>query len=71
MRSLARAFSPEFSLESVKGIGVAVPPSYMESAANKFPSLLHAAVLADSYLAHCPGIRVLADHILVKFKRAA
>lgn len=69
LRSLSQAFSPEFSLESVKGIGVTVPPSYMESAVKKFPGLLRTAVSADSVLAHCPGIRLLADHILIKFRR--
>lgn len=69
LRSLAHAFSPEFSLESIKGIGVAVPPSYLESAAKRFPELLRTAALADSFLGHCPGIRVLGDHVLVKFKR--
>ena len=69
VRSLARAFSPEFFLESVKGIGIAVPPSYLESAANRFPGLLRSAVFADLFFGHCPGIRVLGDHVLVKFKR--
>ena len=69
VRSLAHAFAPEFSLESVKGIGIAVPPSYLESAANRFPSLLRAGVLADLFFGRCPGIRVLGDHVLVKFKR--
>ncbi len=69
LHSLARAFSPEFSLESIKGIGVAVPPSYLESAANRFPRLLRTAELVDSFLGRCPGIRILADHVLVKFKR--
>ena len=69
LRSLVRAFSPEFSLESIKGIGVAVPPSYMEPAVNRLPGLLRTAVLADSFLGRFPGIRVLADHVLVKFKR--
>ena len=71
LRSLACDFAPEFSLESVKGIGVTVPPSYIESAASRFPSLLRVAVLADSVLSRCPGIRALADHILVEFRRAA
>ncbi len=67
--SLACAFAPEFYLESIKGIGVAVPPSYVESAANRFPALLRAAVAADVFLGRCPGVRVLADHVLFKFRR--
>ena len=69
LRSLARDFSPEFSFKSVKGVGVAVPPSYLESAANRFPGLLRTAIFADLFLGRCPGIRVLADHVLVQFKR--
>jgi len=69
VRSLARTFAPEFSLKSIKGVGVAVPPSYLEPIANRFPSLLGAAVFADFLLGRCPGIRVLADHVLVRFER--
>lgn len=69
LRSLTRAFAPEFSIESVKGIAIAVPPSYVESAANRFPRLLRTAVVADLFFGRCPGIRVLGDHVLVKFKR--
>jgi SAM-dependent methyltransferase len=69
LRSLAQAFAPEFSLKSVKGIGVAVPPSYLEPLASRYPSLLRAAVLADFSLGRCPGIRMLADHVLIRFER--
>lgn len=69
VRSLASAFSPEFTLEAVKGIGVAVPPSYVESTANRFPGLLRAAAAADLFLGRCPGVRVFADHVLFQFRR--
>jgi SAM-dependent methyltransferase len=69
LRTLARTFAPEFSLKSVKGIGVAVPPSYLEPLANRYPALLRAAVLADFPLGRCPGIRMLADHVLIRFER--
>ena len=38
-QSLARIFFPEFRLKSVKGIGVLVPPSYVESWVTGFPRL--------------------------------
>jgi SAM-dependent methyltransferase len=69
VRSLARTFSPEFRLTSVKGIGVAVPPSYVEGWAARFPRLFDFCVRADFVLAHCPGLRILGDHILLKFER--
>jgi SAM-dependent methyltransferase len=69
MRSLARMFSPEFRLKSVKGIGVSVPPSYVESWAAGFPRVFNFCLQADSVLGRCPGIRVFADHVLLRFER--
>jgi SAM-dependent methyltransferase len=69
-RDLGRAFAPEFTLHSVKGIGVMVPPSYMDSWAKQFPTFVPWARHVDEKLARWPGVRVLADHILVTFERA-
>ena len=69
VRLVARTFAPEFRLKSFKGVGVAVPPSYLEPWAQRHPRLLHLCERADSYLARCPGIRALADHVLLRFQR--
>jgi ubiquinone/menaquinone biosynthesis C-methylase UbiE len=69
VRLLAQTFAPEFQLKSVKGIGVFVPPSYLETWANRFPGLFGLSVRVDSFLGHCPGIRTFADHILLEFRR--
>jgi ubiquinone/menaquinone biosynthesis C-methylase UbiE len=66
---LARTFAPEFRLKSVKGIGVAVPPSYLERWAKRHPHWLHLCERADLYMGRCPGIRELADHVLVRLQR--
>jgi ubiquinone/menaquinone biosynthesis C-methylase UbiE len=71
VRSLERIFAPEFRLKSVKGVGIFVPPSYLESWANRFPRLLRLAVKADSGLESCVGLRELADHILLILERRA
>jgi ubiquinone/menaquinone biosynthesis C-methylase UbiE len=67
--SLARAFTPEFRLKSVKGIGIAVPPSYLEPWARRHPRWLQLCERADLCLGPCPGVRALADHILVRLQR--
>jgi ubiquinone/menaquinone biosynthesis C-methylase UbiE len=67
--ALAHALAPEFRVESVKGIGVAVPPSYLEPWAQRHPSLLQFCKRADSLMGRCPGIRVLGDHVLVRLRR--
>lgn len=66
---LARTFSPEFRLRHVRGIGIAVPPSYLEPVASRYPFWLRAMAKADSFLEHCPGVRAAADHILLNFER--
>ncbi|MFZ0815188.1 MAG: methyltransferase domain-containing protein [Candidatus Sulfotelmatobacter sp.] len=71
VRSLTRTFAPEFLLKSVKGIGVSVPPSYLEPLALRYPRVFALQKQIDSLLGECPGIRLLADHILLRFERTA
>jgi len=69
IRSLVKAFRPRFRIRSIRGIGVAVPPSYAEAWAVQHPGLLRAAEKADWVLGRLPGIRALADHVLLEFER--
>ena len=62
-------FAPGFRLKSVRGVGVLVPPSYLEPWARRFPRLTRLAGETDKYLGLCPGIRGFADHILLRFER--
>lgn len=66
---LTRIFAPEFRVKSIRGIGVAVPPSYLEDWAQRHPLLLQLCEQADSWLARCPGTRILGDHVLVRLER--
>lgn len=68
VRQLAGIFAPEFRLQQWKGVGLAVPPSYVEPLAQPF--LLSWAARADRWLGHCPLLRGLADHVLLTFERA-
>jgi len=67
--SLADAFGPMFRMRSVRGIGVAVPPSYMEQWASRHLRLLNLFERSDVILGRLPGIRTLADHVLLEFER--
>lgn len=66
---MRRMFAPQFRLARVTGIGVAVPPSYVEQWASRFPSAVRLAMHADLLLGRCPGVRMFADHILLRFER--
>ena len=67
--SIQRTFAPEFTVRSVQGVGVAVPPSYCESWAGRHSHLLEFFSKVDSQLGRCPGIRLLGDHVLVSMQR--
>lgn len=68
-REVKRAFAPAFHLQSWKGVGVAVPPSYLNAWAERFPGLLRWCAQVDEKVARCPLIRGLADHILLHLVR--
>jgi ubiquinone/menaquinone biosynthesis C-methylase UbiE len=69
VRELCHRFSPHFRLESWKGVGVAVPPSYMEPWAQRFPRALNLAAYIDQWLGRWPPTRAMSDHVLVTFER--
>ena len=70
VRELRRMFSPYFRLERWRGVGISVPPSYLEGLAGSFPRLLRFAANIDASLGGCPGLRALADHIVLTFERS-
>ena len=64
-----RTFCPEFAFERAPGIGVFVPPTYLEPFANRFPTVMRCFAGMDHALAHMPGFRSLADHRLIILTR--
>jgi hypothetical protein len=71
VRSVKNAFAPHFRLTRVKGIGIAVPPSYAAGWAPRYPNLWRVVTRADRKLAKIPGVRVLADHVLLQFEKVS
>jgi SAM-dependent methyltransferase len=67
--ALSRYFSPHFRLVGWKGVGIAVPPSYLEPLAVRFPRLFKLAARTDPLLGGCPGVRALADHVVLVLER--
>jgi SAM-dependent methyltransferase len=71
LRSLRRSLGPMFRLRSVTGIGVTVPPSYLESWAQRNPAVLRLCGAIDQLLCEWHGIRVLGDHMLLGLERVS
>jgi ubiquinone/menaquinone biosynthesis C-methylase UbiE len=69
VRQLQKLFSPSFILQSVTGIGVTIPPSYVENCIRKYPMLLSLLRAIDKTISSLPGFRVVGDHVLLRFER--
>jgi ubiquinone/menaquinone biosynthesis C-methylase UbiE len=69
LRHIRRAFSPHFRVKAVYGIGVTVPPSYVQEWISRRPALLRKLEQIDAIVRACPGLRVLGDHMLVQLER--
>jgi ubiquinone/menaquinone biosynthesis C-methylase UbiE len=69
LRQVKQSFSPWFRLRSCTGIGVAVPPSYLEPMIRKYPRLLSLLRWIDKRISRIPLLRIMGDHMLLHFER--
>jgi SAM-dependent methyltransferase len=69
LSQVRESFSPWFRLRSCTGIGVAVPPSYLEPMIRKYPRLLGLLRWIDKRISHLPLLRIMGDHMLLHFER--
>ncbi len=70
MRDIQKQFWPFFHLRSCRGIGVAVPPSYVEHVARRYPWALNVLIATDRLIAAWPIFRVIGDHMLLTLERS-
>ncbi len=70
VRSLELAFNPYFHLRHWRGVGVTVPPSYLDGLANQFPRSINLARKIDRLISGWPLFRTIADHTLTVFERS-
>jgi SAM-dependent methyltransferase len=66
---IRRAFDPNFRLRSATGIGVAIPPSYLETWARRHPATFRLLTYIESIAANIPILRVTGDHVLLTFEK--
>jgi SAM-dependent methyltransferase len=68
-KQIVALFSPDFKLHRWKGIGIAVPPAYMDHWAVRFPRLTQCLNHIDSLIDRAPVLRNLGGCILLEFER--
>ena len=64
-----KSFSPSFFMRSCTGIGVAIPPSFLEPVSRKYPRVLGLLCRIDKGISHLPFFRSIGDHMLLYFER--
>jgi ubiquinone/menaquinone biosynthesis C-methylase UbiE len=69
LRAVRRSFSSFFRMRSCIGIGIAVPPSYLEPIVRRHPRLLDVCRRIDRAISHLPWFRTIGDHMLIQFER--
>jgi ubiquinone/menaquinone biosynthesis C-methylase UbiE len=67
--AMARLFAPQFSLRRWRGIGVTLPPTYLERWAHRRPKMLEYLARADYWCGKVPLLRRMAGHVLLQFER--
>jgi ubiquinone/menaquinone biosynthesis C-methylase UbiE len=70
-RKIERIFAPQFKLRRWQGIGIAVPPAYMESAVNRVPGLTQTLHRIECLVARLPVLRGFGACILLEFERTS
>jgi len=71
IRRLRKFFSPHFTLRSYSGVGVALPPSYLEQWARDHPRVFQLLCNVEPILSAVPILRVTGDHVLLYLQRSS
>jgi SAM-dependent methyltransferase len=69
VKDLERLFAPSFRLLRWKGVGITVPPTYLERWARRIPGVIHALAGVDRAVERIPGLRSMADCVVLEFER--
>ena len=62
-------FAPSFRLRRWRGVGITVPPSYMEHWASRFPRVVGVLAALDQRIGGLPVFRNMADCVVLEFER--
>lgn len=69
LSQLRRTFAPNFRVRSVRGVGITVPPSYLETWVLRHPVLHSSLKKIDSIVRTWPVVRTVGDHMLLHLER--
>lgn len=68
VKELARIFGPAFRLRQWKGVGITVPPTFLEKWAGRVPRVVRSLAGLDRALEYIPGFRSMADCAVIELE---
>jgi hypothetical protein len=68
-RKVRKSFSPSFLMRSCTGLGVALPPSFLEPISRQYPRVIGLLRRIDKGISHLPLFRSIGDHMLLYLER--
>jgi ubiquinone/menaquinone biosynthesis C-methylase UbiE len=68
VKEMTRIMSPGFKLRRWSGVGIAVPPTYMEKRTRNFPGVIRALAGIDRMINDLPVFRRMGDCVLLEFE---
>ena len=69
VEEICSQFAPSFRLRRWRGVGITVPPSYMEHWARRFPRVIGILAALDQTIGGLPVFRNMADCVVLEFER--
>ena len=69
VRTVGRAFAPDFAVRRTGGLGVLVPPTYAEEWARRHPALVERLDRWERRIEDWPLVPRLGDHYLLELER--
>jgi hypothetical protein len=69
LKEVRKSFSPSFLMRSCTGIGVSVPPTFLEPVFRKYSRVLGLLRRIDKGVSQLPLFRTIGDHMLLRFER--
>jgi SAM-dependent methyltransferase len=69
VRKVVSIFAPGFRLKRWEGLGIAMPPSYLEPWTRRFPRTSGVLAAVDWHIGRLPLFRSLANGVLLEFER--
>src|SRR5271156_6765790 len=68
VKEITRFMSPAFRLQRWSGVGIAVPPTYMENRTRHFSPVIKGLAGVDRLIGGLPIFRRMADCVLIEFE---